>query len=193
MSMLTPSFFSKPLLFACNQCGECCRQMQVPLNHFDLARLQASHPNESLSQWVRFVPIEAEDPDAFRFENGWRQLCLRNLGPEKGCIFLKENGCSIYAYRPTACQTWPLDLNRKGKLEISPAQHLLYTTACDKTPLSQTREIKQAIRQNSQEFEAYRRLLKQWNLQVAHQTERQNWQNFWDFLRPFSEQQEHSI
>lgn len=163
--------------------------MQVPLNHFDLAHLLEAFPEQSLLNWVRLAPIEAEDPDAVRLEKSWRQLCLRNLGPEAGCVFLKENSCSIYEHRPSACRTWPLDLNAKGQLGVSPAHHLLYTTACDKTPLKETQPFKRALEENADAFQAYRRLVKQWNLQSKDKPEKQNFEAFWAFLKPFASPQ----
>ncbi|MGE3727187.1 MAG: YkgJ family cysteine cluster protein [Candidatus Sericytochromatia bacterium] len=187
--MLKSLLFGKPLLFGCNLCGECCRQMIVPLNHFDLARLHQAFPNQSLLNWVRLAPIEPEDPDAVRLEKSWRQLCLRNRGPEEGCVFLKDNSCSIYQQRPSACRTWPLDLNAKGQLEVSPAHHLLYTTACDKTPFKEARPIQRALRENVEEFKAYRRLLKQWNALCKDKPEKQHFEDLWAFLKPFASAQ----
>lgn len=160
--------------------------MQVPLSHCDLARLVAAFPEQPLLNWVRLAPIEAEDPDAVRLENSWHQLCLRNRGPEAGCVFLKDQRCSIYEHRPSACRTWPLDLNAKGKLEISPAHQLLYTTACDKTPFKEHQAFKAALAANVEEFKAYRRLIKQWNTQTQDKPGNQTFEAFWAFLRPFA-------
>ena len=156
-----------PLRFGCNQCGECCRQMEVPLNHTDLARLRAARPDLSLAQLVRLVPADAADPDSVHLEDGWYTLCLPHSGPERGCHFLEGNQCSLYEARPSACQNWPLALNTHQQPEIYPAHRLLWELACDKTPRRDLGALRARLNANLNEFSAYRLLVKRWNQRMA--------------------------
>lgn len=160
--------------------------MEVPLNHRDIARLTAHFPEAELTDLVRMVPADSTDPDALKLENSWRVLSLPNHGPEKGCKFLKENQCSIYRSRPTACQNFPLRFNKEKKLEVAPEHFLLYELACDKTPMPQSSSAIQALKQNEREFKEYRRLVKAWNLRVGNQIEKQTLTELWQYLKTYS-------
>lgn len=160
--------------------------MEVPLNHRDLGRLKQAFPKTPLAELVRLIPAEFSDPDALRLENSWCTLSLPHRGPEQGCHFLHNNRCSIYEFRPTACQNWPIVEARPGRLTIAPEHFLLYELACDKTPLEDSGPLRKSLRQNQQEFAVYRSLVRRWNQKVADQNVHQTLNAFWEFIAPYT-------
>lgn len=163
--------WKKPLLYNCNQCGECCRQMLVPLSDADFRRLRRRFPEQPPASWVRAHPIEREHPEAVWLEDRPHLLMLRSR-PETGCIFLREGSCGVYTDRPRVCRTWPLDLERQ-RLRISPAHELLVATACDRTPFTGEAEVRREIRATQLEYTAYRARVRQWNQEMRPYPERQ--------------------
>jgi Fe-S-cluster containining protein len=159
--------------------------MEVPLNHYDLARLEAARPDLVLEQIVRLLPGEPTDPDSIHLAEGWYTLCLPHSGPERGCHFLKENQCSLYEARPGACQNWPLALNHRQQPEIFSAHRLLWELACDKTPQRNMARLRANLQAHLHEFNAYRRLVKRWNENIQSQNPpvEQSLKAFWQFAR----------
>lgn len=74
----------------CNQCGECCRQSTCHLEQKDVSRI-AQHLGLSRREFARqylqvFLP---EDSAA-----------VKPRMTENGCVFLKDNACSIHQVKP---------------------------------------------------------------------------------------------
>jgi len=71
------------------KCSECCKKTEMILTNEDVDRL--THLGFDKNFFVK------ED-------DGW--LVLKN---KKGqCVFLEDGLCSVYAYRPAGCRTYPL-------------------------------------------------------------------------------------
>ncbi|HEY9841993.1 MAG: YkgJ family cysteine cluster protein [Candidatus Sericytochromatia bacterium] len=178
--------FSKPILFGCNQCGECCRQVQVPLSHADLLRLYRRFGAQPLDSWLQLHPIEREDPEAVMIAGRPVLLTLRTRLPEGGCRMLVENQCSIYADRPMVCRTFPFSRRGRG-LRISPEFELLVSMSCDQVPFHGQREVKANIAVCDRDFARFRLLVKQWNQETAGQPERQSIEAFIAYLEQMEE------
>ena len=77
----------------CTQCANCCKSVE-PGVHADEIENLARHKQMTLSDFVQsFVSEEPETKIQF----------LKHTP----CIFLKENKCSIYSERPSACADYP--------------------------------------------------------------------------------------
>jgi Fe-S-cluster containining protein len=83
--------------FECQRCNLCCRQpgfVYVTL--------------EEAEEIAHFLDI-----DIYDFANRYcdlfdrRKLVLKKYEDES-CVFLKENGCSIYSARPQQCRDFPV-------------------------------------------------------------------------------------
>jgi uncharacterized protein len=80
----------------------CCRQVDLTLYPYDLLRLRrplAIGSEELLRRHVRLVPGD----------NPFFPTVKLRLDEAGSCPFLKEDGCQVYADRPTACRTYPLE------------------------------------------------------------------------------------
>lgn len=173
--------FSFSLKFGCNQCGECCRQMRIPLNHCDIQRIRAHLPDTPPQTWLHVHPVEASAQDAVWIEGRSSLILLRVQTEDKACVFLKDNACSIYPVRPRVCRIWPFEQTEK-ELRISPPHHLLVSLACDRTPFREQRQIKTEIVGSEAEYRAYRHLIKQWNHETHQHPEKQTLLAFLNFL-----------
>lgn len=175
------NLFAKPVLFGCNQCGECCRQVQVPLCHLDLIRLQKRFVDKPLSSWLQLHPIEREHPEAILIEGKPVLLMLRSRLPEGGCLQLDGDSCSIHPDRPLVCRTFPF-ARRGQQLKIAPEFELLVSLACDKTPYKHKSETLADIERSDQAFIAFRQMTRQWNQEMANHSESQTLSTFLDFI-----------
>jgi uncharacterized protein len=91
-------FHENGLRFSCTGCGECCR---------------ARHGEPS---WV-YVTIDERRRLARHLKLATstftRRYCQRTNGffhlknPTSDCLFLRGNGCGVYAARPGQCRTFP--------------------------------------------------------------------------------------
>lgn len=158
--------FARPLLFGCNQCGECCRQVQVPLSHADLLRLQRHFAGRPLRDWLQLHPIEREHPEAVLIDGRPVLLTLRTRLPEGGCRMLVDNHCAIYAERPMVCRTFPF-ARRGRELRIAPEFELLVSLACDQVPFQAEKQILADMAICDRSFADYRHLVRQWNQETA--------------------------
>ena len=83
--------------FRCTQCGDCCRWPgSVLLVEEDYPRLAAAlglSVDAFIDRYTQLSPNR-------------RQLALID-GEGDDCLFLKDNGCSLYEARPEQCRTFP--------------------------------------------------------------------------------------
>jgi uncharacterized protein len=83
---------NSPFSYTCNRCGECCRNRKILLNPYDTALLAS----------LVDLPIQRF---AERFIDKTDWSLRKDL---KGCVFLNDSGCEVYAGRPTVCRLYPL-------------------------------------------------------------------------------------
>lgn len=98
---------NEPMPFSCEpsvSCfTECCHDLDQVLTPYDVLRLK-THLNLSSSEFLSRYTIRFTGP-----ETGLPLVGLRPV-PEKrfACPFLAEDGCSVYADRPSSCRSYPL-------------------------------------------------------------------------------------
>jgi Fe-S-cluster containining protein len=82
--------------------NQCCRTSDIQLLPYDILRLK-QRMNMISSEFVsRYtVPFEMD-------HHGMPGLKLGNKPASNECVFLEENGCSVYEDRPTACRYYAL-------------------------------------------------------------------------------------
>ena len=77
----------------CTACGNCCKQLEPPVDHQEVERLSTLKKLDIVSFKEKFVGEEAGT-----------QIQFLKCQP---CIFLQENSCGIYAQRPASCADYP--------------------------------------------------------------------------------------
>ena len=80
----------------------CCRNKHLPLTPYDILRIKNNlgiHSDDFLARYVVYRP----DP-----ESGFPILSIKMVQEETVCPFVTQEGCAIYADRPTACRLYPL-------------------------------------------------------------------------------------
>ncbi len=82
---------------------DCCRQLELPLTPYDVLRLKRSCGLSSEEFLDRFVIIEHDGQEAF-------PRCYLSMVDDgrESCVFVSEQGCTVYADRPGACRAYPL-------------------------------------------------------------------------------------
>ena len=79
----------------CTTCGNCCRVVSPVLSESDVERLAthlAMSSSEFTAKYLKQADSSANHPWVMR---------------ERPCPFLKDNRCSVYAYRPDTCRGYP--------------------------------------------------------------------------------------
>jgi uncharacterized protein len=77
----------------CTQCGNCCKELEPPVNNQEITRLAARKDLSVNDFTVKFVATETTTGIQF----------LRS----QPCIFLTENKCGVYHQRPSSCADYP--------------------------------------------------------------------------------------
>jgi len=79
----------------------CCKQADITLTPYDVIRLKESL-SKSSTDFLKdhTVPFEMD-------QDGLPGVKLRTTD-EGACLFVTEEGCSVYSDRPTACRYYPL-------------------------------------------------------------------------------------
>lgn len=81
----------------------CCRELELILTPYDVLRLRYATGLSSFELHRRYIIEEFTETDIFpRF-----YLTMVNDG-RASCVFVNDQGCSIYTDRPGACRTYPL-------------------------------------------------------------------------------------
>src|SRR5690242_19991499 len=78
----------------CTQCANCCRVTDVGITDRDV---------EKLAKFIGVTKEEFIRDSTARDESD--QLILKRT--EKGCVFLKDNLCTVYEGRPQNCANFP--------------------------------------------------------------------------------------
>jgi Fe-S-cluster containining protein len=88
----------------CTACANCCRVATVRLSERDIERL-ARHLRISHARFLA----------DYTAESATEGRILRR-DPEKGCVFLSGNDCTVYEARPDICQRFPHLVRGQGSL-----------------------------------------------------------------------------
>ena len=82
---------------------DCCRELELVLTPYDVLRLRLATGLDSAALHQRYIIEELTPADVFpRF-----YLTMVDDG-RASCVFVNDEGCSIYPHRPGACRTYPL-------------------------------------------------------------------------------------
>ena len=97
MEEIKDPWFKEGLRFKCTGCGKCCTGSPgyVFLSPSDQKRLE----NHLSLDTKIFKEKYTQQVDS--------RLSLIDQPGSTGCIFLKDNQCSVYEARPTQCRTFP--------------------------------------------------------------------------------------
>lgn len=80
--------------FECTKCGECCRWSgYVYLTESDIKKLEDKLGNSD--NYTRTV-------------HSGKDVVLKNKEDSKDCVFLKNDKCEIYDFRPEQCKDFPI-------------------------------------------------------------------------------------
>ena len=82
----------------------CCRKLELILYPYDIIRLKARLSITSEEFMRRHTRL---GPSSHPFFPAVMLMMSENR--EQTCPFLEDEGCSVYADRPTACRTYPLE------------------------------------------------------------------------------------
>ena len=77
----------------CKQCGGCCSQMIVEIEHLDIVR------EPRLLQAAELLDGHGK----VKYESEWEKEYLLACGKAKPCVFHKNKKCEIYPTRPNVC------------------------------------------------------------------------------------------
>jgi len=88
----------------CTQCANCCRVSEVGITDRDI---------EKLAKFLGMTKEEFLSDSTHRDEAG--DLILRKT--EKGCVFLKDNLCTVYEARPQNCANFPHLVRGTGSID----------------------------------------------------------------------------
>lgn len=79
----------------CTSCANCCREGEAGISNRDIEKL-AKFIGVSREEFRQHYTMRASD----------NELILKRTD-EEGCVFLKDNRCSVYEARPKACKLYP--------------------------------------------------------------------------------------
>ena len=98
--------------FECNRCGLCCGDNKQKSRHILLLEAEAKNIASYSSKLLTDFSVEINYISPFSYE-------MKKTNEGK-CVFLKENGCSIYPLRPLICMFYPFELkfNENKQLHI---------------------------------------------------------------------------
>jgi len=87
--------------FECQRCNKCCRNTDVLLTPYDIARLR-TRLTIGTYRFLKRYGFEYFGPDS------GLPLVMLNRGTDGSCPFLTKSGCSVYEDRPGSCRNYPL-------------------------------------------------------------------------------------
>ena len=178
-------FFKEKIFFSCNLCGSCCKEMDIPITHYDIDRIIKSGTSLELDMFITLYPSTQESEYSALLYNVYSTLFLSNNLSDNSCIFLVDNKCSIYEYRPNTCRTWPISKNENKRLQIDEIAQILVNSSCDKKIFKDHKEISKNIDIGLSELESYRTFLRFWNAKVQDMIEQQTIENFIENFKDF--------
>ena len=107
--------------------NECCKNIDITLMPYDIQRLKRRE-NISSSEWVAKYtvpfPMDAHDMPGLK---------LATRPGSTACVYLREEGCSVYEDRPTACRYYALGsmgVRKQGAAEVEDLYFLVKESHC---------------------------------------------------------------
>ena len=123
------------LRFRCTSCGNCCRDLRVPLTEADLRRLvdATGKPAAEFVDWLptAAVDLTGEPGSLVVLDHDQRRVLMALAHREGACASLgADERCTVYSARPASCRLYPFapSFGRRGGLR---RLRLLSGTQCD--------------------------------------------------------------
>ncbi|MBC7474297.1 MAG: YkgJ family cysteine cluster protein [Candidatus Sericytochromatia bacterium] len=154
--------------------------MDVPLTHYDIKNIINSGTKIDLETFVNLYPSNQNDIDAVLLYGEFSTLYLTNKISDNSCLFLENNACSIYNFRPNSCRIWPFSKDEKNKLQIDDIADKLVSKSCDKKKFKDYKNTLIQVEQGINELLEFRELIKSWNIKVKSSLEDQTLENLID-------------
>jgi len=95
-------YFNDTLIFKCQRCLLCCKNMDVLLNLFDIARLR-DHLKIDKKMFLEKYCIKYK-----RIECSQLPGIMLNHESKTGCFFQQDNRCGVYNDKPSWYRYYPL-------------------------------------------------------------------------------------
>jgi uncharacterized protein len=125
---LPPNFQSVPaeqrLTFACHPAvscfTDCCRELDLALTPYDVLRLKRQQQLTSGRFLEQYVIIEWDEQQLF-------PTCYLTMVDDgrASCVFVRKNGCAVYADRPGSCRAYPFGRGAAKCVDGTPAESLV--------------------------------------------------------------------
>ncbi len=87
--------------------NNCCKQIDVLLTPFDVVRIKRK-------LGIRSDEFLANYSELQNFKDTDLPLLKLKMGDDESCVFLGENGCTIYENRPVVCRNYPTGVATKN-------------------------------------------------------------------------------
>ena len=101
----------------CTQCANCCRVAEAGVKDRDIEKL------------AKFIGVSREEfLRDYTDRNESNELILKRT--ESGCVFLKDNLCSVYEARPRSCMNFPNLVRGDGSIASRMWQMVDRATYC---------------------------------------------------------------
>jgi Fe-S-cluster containining protein len=111
--------FPEDARFVCEKCGRCCGDTEDTIRHVLLLKTEAEKISEQTSLDIHKFAQEVYGFEPYIYE-------IKKNEPEGKCLFLKNNQCTIYDFRPIICRFYPFELKNLGNNRYL----FLFTTKC---------------------------------------------------------------
>lgn len=137
--------------------NECCMSIDLTLTPYDILRMARS---------LGITTTQFISTFTFRFDldpHGMPGLKLKPVEGGSACIFVRPEGCSIYADRPTACRYYPLGvmgMRRKDEAELQDVFFMVKEEHCKGH--EEDRRLTVADYRREQDVETYDALNREW-------------------------------
>jgi len=128
-------FFARPrkIDFACSSSGACCKNFLTNISLKDLAEILKNKPELKAEDFLNFNQdnhlidfiINKED------KNLDSKVLTLKKKDDMSCIFLENNKCSIYNFRPSVCKNWPMFLDKEGYLSYQKSMNHFIKSSCN--------------------------------------------------------------
>ena len=111
--------FPEDARFVCEKCGRCCGDTEDTVRHVLLLKTEAEKISEQISLDIHEFAQEVYGFEPYIYE-------IKKTETEGKCLFLKNNQCIIYEFRPIICRFYPFELKNLGNNKYL----FLFTTKC---------------------------------------------------------------
>jgi len=164
------------LRFRCTACGNCCRDLRVPLTHADVRRLAEAtgRPASQIVAWLptREVDLTGEPGSLVLLDHDGGHVLMALAQWEGACVFLgTDQRCGVYLARPGNCRVYPFaaSFGRRGGIR---RLRLLGGTDCDhaRDGDNDVHELRVADELRWAEHRSYLEQISIWNRAQRHRS-----------------------